>query len=378
MQQDIIHTDCRFYRTDRPCQPHKDSGVTCPVCKVYDAIRTRVLLVKLDAIGDVLRTTSLLTPLRQKYPQAEITWLTRAASSALLRNNRMVDRVLVLEDDALTYLQSKRFDVVINPDTSELSTRLATLAKGDVKFGYVLDESERIKPLNAAARDWYLMGLDDRRKKANRRSYQSIVMDICELPGGDHPIIWMVSEEEHAYAEEFARQRGIDKRRDLVIGFNTGAGGRWAWKKWTVEGYSALAAALFKTHKNAKILLYGGREEAQRNAELGRLDRDRIFDTGAGNSLREFGALVDLCDLMVTGDTLGLHVATALRKKIVCLFGPTSADEIEGYGLMEKITPQDMPCLCCYLPDCKVRPACMQRIDAATVLGACNRLLAAK
>src|SRR5579863_6894607 len=138
MKRGIIHTDCRHYRTDRPCRPHKESGVLCPGCPHYDPVKQKILIVKLDAIGDVLRTTCLLKPLKAKYPKAEITWLTRAASAGVLQHNPLIDRILTLESDAHVYLHTKRYDVVVNPDTSETSARLATLAKAKKKFGFVL------------------------------------------------------------------------------------------------------------------------------------------------------------------------------------------------------------------------------------------------
>jgi heptosyltransferase-2 len=156
----------------------------------------------------------------------------------------------------------------------------------------------------------------------------------------------------------------------LRIGLNTGAGGRWRWKKWTDEGQVELIRAIRATHPNARILLYGGPEERERNRALVRLAPEMLVDTGTENSLRQFGALVDLCDVMVTGDTMALHLASALGKRIVALFGPTSAPEIELYGRGTKILPTDMSCLGCYLSDCDVRPACMQRISPDTVLAA--------
>ena len=92
MSQTVIHTNCRHYRTDRPCTPHKQHGVTCAGCRFHDAIEERILIIKLDAIGDVLRTTSILKPLKQKYPRAEVTWLTRRASLDLLLNNPFVEK----------------------------------------------------------------------------------------------------------------------------------------------------------------------------------------------------------------------------------------------------------------------------------------------
>jgi ADP-heptose:LPS heptosyltransferase len=86
-----------------------------------------------------------------------------------------------------------------------------------------------------------------------------------------------------------------------------------------------------------------------------------LIDTGCTNTLREFGALLDLCDVLVTGDAMALHIAIALKKKVVALFGPTSQAEIELYGRGKKLFA-DMDCLCCYRPTCDIRPSCMDTI----------------
>jgi heptosyltransferase-2 len=367
MKISVIHTDCRHYKTDRPCSPHKETGVECDGCTYYDPIKTRVLIVKLDAIGDVLRTTSLLKPLKEKYPNSEVTWLTKNASVELLHNNPYVDQVIAKGADALELLLTKQFDVVLNPDTSETSTRLATLAKAKQKFGYVFSDDGTIIPLNAAAERWYFMGINDRLKKENKKSYQDILLEVCELPAVDNPIIWQLTENELEQAKRFANEHAINFSQQPVIGLNTGAGGRWKWKKWTLEGYSELIRLIIAQMPGAKIVLYGGPEEIERNAYLHALAPEHVVDTGTDNSLRKFGALVSLCDVMVTGDTLGMHVATAQGKRIVALFGPTSAHEIKLYGRGDKIVPKNLNCLCCYLSDCDVTPACMERIQSQEV-----------
>jgi ADP-heptose:LPS heptosyltransferase len=69
---------------------------------------------------------------------------------------------------------------------------------------------------------------------------------------------------------------------------------------------------------------------------------------------------------------MALHVATALRKKVVCLFGPTSANEIEDYGRIIKIQPE-MSCLVCYKMDCDFMPHCMGSISSDMVMRAIDR-----
>ena len=363
-----INADCRWYKTDRPCLPHKRHGYVCASCPRYDPIARRVLIIKLDATGDVLRTTSLLRPLHAAMPGSHVTWITLREAVDVLRPNKLIDEVVPVGVEALLLLQTQPFDVVINPDASIVSSRLATLARAPDKRGFVVDESGHLAPLNDEARRWYEMGLNDELKKKNRQTYQSILLAIAGLPASEHPIIWEITEGEAAFARNFATRSNIAPGKQLIIGLNTGAGGRWRWKKWTAEGYVELINAIVRAYPDAHILLYGGPEERERNEELSRQAPLHLTDTGTSNTLREFAALIDLCDVLVTGDTMALHIASALEKRVVALFGPTSAAEIELYDRGSKITPHNMPCLGCYLSDCDVRPACMERIAADQVM----------
>jgi heptosyltransferase-2 len=95
----------------------------------------------------------------------------------------------------------------------------------------------------------------------------------------------------------------------------------------------------------------------------------RVIDTGCDNTIRRFGALLSLCQLVVTGDTLALHLALGLGKKVVALFGTTSSVEIDLYGRGKKVYP-DIDCLGCYKKDCQVSPNCMELIKPTQVLEA--------
>ena len=99
-----------------------------------------------------------------------------------------------------------------------------------------------------------------------------------------------------------------------------------------------------------------------------------LVDTGCKNSLLEFAAIVDLCDLVITGDTLALHIATALNKKIIAMFGPTSANEIELYGNGVKLSSPD-GCKCYYKKYCSEEISCMEKISPEMVIEAITHLL---
>jgi ADP-heptose:LPS heptosyltransferase len=186
------------------------------------------------------------------------------------------------------------------------------------------------------------------------------MLDICRLKTTKKDIIVELSEEELKFAYSFAEQSGLNHQL-VTIGMNTGASGRWQFKQWTMEGFERLIKLLLD-QTDTMILLYGGPLEKERNEHLSKLHPTRVVNTGANNSLRHFFALVTLSDIFLTGDTLALHVATALKKKVIAFFGPTSAAEIDSYNGQIVKVQADLDCLVCYKPRCDFNPNCMNSI----------------
>jgi heptosyltransferase-2 len=365
--------DCRHFVGDRPCKPHKRTGgeKVC-VCDEYDPTRERVLVIKLDAMGDVLRTTALLPPLAAAHPHAAIDWLTRPESVPLLENNPYVADVIGYGPDALVRLGATYYDRVINLDAGKVSAGLASLARGAKKDGYVLHERGYVVATNPAAREWLAMGTNDDFKRANTtRTYQEIMLGILGLQGSVHEYVLKLRDSEEKWAAAHFDRLGLSAGRP-VVGLNIGAGGRWELKKWRLDGFAELCDRLHA--RGCQLVLLGGKAEAERNAELIAASSAPIVDAGTAHDLRRFSALVGRCDVLVTGDTLAMHVALALKRRCVVLFGPTSAPEIDLYGFGDKVVPT-MDCLGCYKMSCDFVPNCMDLISTDMVEAAVVRQL---
>ncbi len=370
-----IRTDCRRYRTDRPCAPHKETGVKCTECLQFDPIESRVLLIKLGAMGDVLRTTSILPAIREQCPGMRLTWLTGPASREVLEGIDSIDRLWVLGPDTLAQLQVERFDWAINLDLSPESLALASLARAGRKSGFDLTESGAARPCSPEAQPYLDMSHWDDLKKQNAKTYQRLMLDILGSAASPGEILIPLSAEAKAFAETFARNHSIQPGHP-IIGLNLGAAGRWRWKRWTPEGFLELGKLLWDRYQARLLILSGPNEERLKANWMARSDFPAI-DAGHNNPYGHFAALVNLCDLVVTGDTLALHVALGLKKKVVALFGPTSMAEVELYERGIALAG-DVPCLCCYHSDCSIRPSCMESLEAASVLQAVERLLSLK
>lgn len=365
--------DCRYFLGDRPCIWHKRSGVVC-TCEHYERIDERLLIIKLDAMGDVLRTTALLPPLRDVHPRAGITWLTRKESVPILEGNPYLAEVLELGPDALAHLMARTFDRVINLDASAVSASLATMARSGRKDGFVLHPSGHVEATNPAAREWLEAGIFDDVKRKGAATYQDRMATILGLGGRSHHYVLHLGRDEIERGRAHLASVGFEPERQ-AIGLNTGAGGRWPLKQWREEGYVELIHRIHREHE-VQFVLLGGPGEAERNKRLKAACEVPLIDPGCQNPIRHFAALVRHCDVVVTGDTLAMHIALALGRRAVILFGPTSAPEIETYGLGEKVLPA-MSCLSCYKTSCDFVPNCMDLISVDMVQDAVEQQLRA-
>jgi ADP-heptose:LPS heptosyltransferase len=366
----IIKTDCRFFKGDRPCDPHKETGIKCDDCTYYQPISSKILIIKLDAVGDVLRTTSILKPLKKKYPDSYINWCTRQNSRELFKNNTVVDEVLIFEEDAFFRINAEEYDIAINLDTSKISSAIAAKAFAKEKVGFALNKKGYVEPTSDAAQQWLEMSAFDDIKKANTKSYQQIMYEILGLDFPvEKPMIGIPEKIKNNIAQkEFVRKTVPEIP---TIGLNVGVGIKWPSKGWPLKKWQELIEKL--SNKKFNLLLLGGPEEVE-SIKLLKGKFNEIIDTGCDNSLLEFAAIVDLCDLIVTADTLALHIATALEKRIIALFGPTSENEIELYGKGIKLSSPE-GCKCYYGKYCSEEVSCMEKITSDRVIEAIGSLI---
>ncbi len=360
---------CRHYRGDRPCRWNKADGSECASCRHADPVTERILIVKLDATGDVLRSTVILPKLKAAHPAARITWLTRALSAPLLENNPHVDEVWLLDEpETQARLSVQAWDLVINLDNAFPSSALAAQAKAAQKIGFVLSPEGIITPTNAAAEAWITLASFDRLKRENTRSYQEHMYAICGFePPIERPVL--VPGEARLKAARAAVREGWVADGGKLVGLNTGAGGRWPLKMMS-EKRQAELLQLILARTAWNVLLLGGPGEGARNARLmAAAGSPRVRDAGCEHPLLDFAARLAQCDALVCGDTLALHMAAALGVPAVTVFCPTSLAEIHPYdGLIARLRPDDCACFCGYNRDCPWGKDCVDLIPLETIL----------
>ncbi|MDX9752863.1 MAG: glycosyltransferase family 9 protein [bacterium] len=339
----------------------------CDPCPHWDPIQTRILIIKLGATGDVLRTTDLLGALQRRYPGAHISWICGTGSFELIQHLKAVDRPYAFTAESLVMLDQQEFDLCVNFDLAPEAAALASRIRASQKKGFGMHPDGSIYPFHPEAEEWFEMSMWDDLKKANTRTYQSHMRQILGLPDVNHTIHTPLRPHDQQQAKAFAHEYGLDGAAP-ILGFNVGAGDRWQHKKWTVDGFAELARRAFH-ELHARIVVFYGPVDATRAREVMAALPVPYVDAGLHPSLLEFFAYLNLCDLVLTGDTFALHAALGLGKKVVCFVGPTSAAELELYGL-GVVLQGKIDCLGCYLTTCDKKPHCMEMLDVDTVYAA--------
>ena len=330
-----------------------------------------ILIIKIGALGDVVRTSFIAQALKDKYKEKNprVYWLTDEKVKSLFMNNPYVFKVFSANDKEK--LRKINFDLIVNLEEDEETCKFASSLKYREIIGFICRE-DKILPTQSS-REWFNMSILGKRpmndilKKKNKKTHRQIIAEIIGVDYKKYEPFLRLNLKQRIFAKDFLRRHNLS-RTDIIIGINTGSADKWP-KQLSIKKTAQLIDRLYKSYK-AAILLFGGPNEIERNREILKSTKSPVIATGCGNDLFEFPALISVCNLFITTDSLGLHIALALKRKTICLIGPTSSAEIDMYDLGEKIIAKSS-CICCYKQNCKS----MEKIDLNDVINAVKKLL---
>lgn len=371
----LFHQDCRFFKGYKPCDFHKKTQIECPDCPHYSPWDQKFLIIKQGELGDVLRTTPLVRAIREKHPNAYIVWLVEEKAKECILRNSFIDEVVIYHPSTLQRFIIEKYDTVICLDKDIASITVATLAKARRKLGFGMDENGKVVPFNKEAEYKWATGISDNLNKQNQLTYQEQIFEITGYKPSNDEYIFSLPEVSKIFRQEFTEKNNLQDT-DIIIGFNTGVGAKFLPRKWPSNYFVELAQMIESFCNKAgitfKILLLGGSYEEDRNNYIFRKCQENrcknIIHTGTNNSLDEFFGLIDVCNLMITSDTMGMHVGIALKKKMVVLMGPITTASIDVYNLGPMLSSSEHACLGCFRDVCDMTYQCMDAVKPLVVL----------
>jgi heptosyltransferase-2 len=287
---------------------------------------------KTVSLGDVLRTTPLLEALKEKYPESKIIFLADIKAKDLVDGNPYIDKLLLWDEFIGFLLLREKFDVVINLEKHPGICALTDMIDAWQKFGFRLG-----KDFSFAEYEKNVSFIDYINNKQLKKDYWQKV--LIEHLG----IQW----KEQKYS------LGYMPKNETVfdIGLNFQVGSKWPTKAMSTSKWDVLYNTL--------------------------TSQGYIVDWQRGlNSIKEYIEWINSAKLIITQDSLGLHLAMALDKKVIALFGSTGYDEVFPYGEVVFITPNTQcPKSPCYQAYCDYTEFCMDTIELETITAAVKGIL---
>jgi lipopolysaccharide heptosyltransferase II len=352
---------------------------------------SRILLVRLRQIGDVVFTTPAIRALRRRFPDAHLSYLVEPAASPVVRHNPHLDDVIVaprgrgvrglIGDLGLARrLRRRRFDLAIDFHGGPRASLLTWLSGAATRVGY-----------DVLGRSWMYTSRVARPRILRPRHSVENQWDLLAALGVDPPDRTTCAVEmpvdHRAAADVSTRLAYADVHPDdAVVVVHASAGN--PFRRWPMAHFVTLVGALAAGDPRRRIIVPSGPSEhgaaerivAEARAVLGPARRDRVLSCGEF-SLAELRALLDRASLFIGGDSGPLHIAATTRVPIVGLYGPTlparSAPWRDPLLLTESIDAGPLPCRPCDQRVCAPGDfRCLSMIAPETVVDAAERALA--
>jgi heptosyltransferase-1 len=328
----------------------------------------KILILKPSSLGDVVQALPVLRLLKLHRPDSQVYWWLDASLLPLLEGDPDLAGLFPFHrrrwasprhwPEALASIRKMRaqhFDWVIDLQSLARSALFAWLANGEFTIG--LDDARE------GARGAYDLAVPRPGYHTHAADWYLEVLRVLEVPV-HRDFTWLPLQPEVA---DRVRQRWLTPGARWIA---LQPGARWLNKRWPLEHFAELIQRLAADFADLRFVILGGSTDAPLGAALANHVPSRCLDLTGRSTLPEMVELIRGATVMVTNDTGPMHVAAALGKPVVGLFGPTEPRRTGPYGQVERaLQVRELPCVPCMRAHCTFpKPLeCLQAITPARV-----------
>jgi lipopolysaccharide heptosyltransferase II len=338
----------------------------------------RVLIVLLGALGDVVRGFSILPPLKQAFPRVHITWLVEPKCKGIVSLHPLVDEVLVfqrpnapgkagplslLKDTALAVsalrsdLKTRNFEVTLDLQRHFKSGFFSLLSKSPRRIGF---HRKNAKEFNWIFNTETIEPCSNEVSKVHH--YLSFLKQI------EIPLPTQINFGLHEAIKVEDISPVLRERSSPLVGLVLGS--TWSSKDWPFEGYERLVSLLAKD--GCIPVLLGDKTQgdlARRILDSYRGNPETIINLAGQTTLRELLGAMSVLDLCAGPDSGPGHIAAALQKPYISLFGPTSPERVAPFGQEHLTMRSGIGCSPCWRRVCPgLDTLCMRLLSAEAVM----------
>ena len=365
----------------------------------------KILLIKLSALGDVVHTLPVVNALRARYPKARIDWLIATEFAELVEDHPAVSNVIVFSRGdwsapwrpapyinaarLIATLRAAEYDLVVDLQGQLRSAAFAFACGAPVRVGFdkprkdIWNALTRKIPDDAKKHAW--QGAREGAWLAYTHHLQLPTLDLhpVERYLGVAPMLGL-----DAAAPDFSLPippQAVTRIEALLDYYDVGkatplavmaAGTNWATKQWRKDGFAEVARHLLQ--KNLAVVLIGSESERALCEEVSKLAPGAI-DLAGETTLPELAALMRRATLCISNDSGPMHLAAALGRPVIGLFGPTDPVWAGPYRQGDGVLRVELACSPCYLRElsrCPNAHACMENLSSSRVTALAEAIVA--
>jgi lipopolysaccharide heptosyltransferase I len=346
----------------------------------------KFLILRLSAVGDVIRTLPAAKALKEHYPSSSVTWVAEEPSEAFLKSQPEVDEVILFPRKRWTQgmksfgrvwgtigemrgfvkdLQMRKFDVALDFHGILKSGFLSFLSGSPKRIGF---DRRSTKEGNFLFSNIKVKLPEEKisRFARNLALLKGMGLEVKELKHGLH-----IPPKDQEYVASFLNASSGSFRRPLIA-IHPGTSAKAVFKRWMPDQYAQLADRLVRELK-ATVLFTWGHDEIEWVEGIRKAMKEVSFLGPKTESLTQLGEVYRHCDLYIGGDTGPMHIASLLGIPAVVIYGPTDPVENEPIGNHIKVR-KEVGCNPCHEYSCK-ELLCIKAISADEVLKATKELL---
>jgi lipopolysaccharide heptosyltransferase I len=328
----------------------------------------KILILKPSSLGDVVQALPVLRLLKQHYRDGEIYWWIETGNAALLEGDPDLAGIFRFDRErwatpwhwgdiwkSIQELRQHKFDLIIDLQSLARTGTVGWLANGkcfvglhdwrELATGYHDITVSRPSP-NAHAVDWYLE-----------------VLKALDVPV-------------HFNFEWLPKRATVAREVEALWPMNGAPmiallpGARWENKRWPAQHFHELVGELSMRHHELHFTILGSKTDSPLAHAISSAAPEACLDLTGRTSLPQMIEVIRKCAAVITNDTGPMHIAAALGKPVVGIFGPTNPLRTGPYGQVEHaLQRKDLPCVPCLKPFCAYHEplACLRGILPAQV-----------
>ncbi len=343
----------------------------------------RILIIKPSSFGDVIHALPVLHGLRHRYPKARISWLVAHICAGLLENHPALDEIIRFDRkrygrlgrslsvsiefmEFVNDIRARRFDLVIDLQGLFRSGFLAFASGASTRIGFA--QAREFAPLfythRLSCRDPEMHAVDRNYLVARTLGFEDVPLAF------DLPMSVLAQER----AQAILAAVGVSPQDSYIL---MGPGTRWETKIWPAAHFAQLARRI-RQELGYRVALIGMESEVDVARNVEQLAGDAVVNLAGKTNLSELIALIERSEAVVMHDSGPMHLAGALGKPMVALYGPTSPQRTGPYRRGESVVRLELPCSPCYLKrlaQCPHNHRCLRELSPDMVFDRLRRNL---